>query len=194
MFDIEFNDTVIMEQSRALEAALSTNPDTAKALRKVIRKEIMKARKQVVGGIRFKHGDPRNAAQSVRTVVYKAVLGANINIYNNRKAHGHTTYHPVRKLDQYPHMHGGNRRKRNMRTQQIQSYGPLDRGFILRFQNQGTSPRHIQTTGPRGGNRGSITGKGFFRSAATNAMAQAVSNLSTIIETELQDIIAKKKK
>lgn len=190
MFDFEFKDTIILEQKRALEAALSTNPDTAKALRRIIRKEILKARAQVASGIKFKHGDPRSAAQSVRTVVYKAVLGANINIFNNRRKHGSTTYHPRRKLDQSPHMHGGNRRKRGLDTQRIMDYGPLDRGFILRFNNDGvTKPRSTIY-----GNRGSLDRKGFFRPGAEKAMAQAVSSLSTIIETELQDILSKKKK
>lgn len=189
MINVEFDNTVLMGEQRALEAALSTNPDTEKALRKLIRKEILEARKKVASGIKFKHGDPRNAAQSVRTVVYKAVLGANINIYNNRRAHGNTAYHPTRKLDQNPHMWGGNRRKRNSRTEQIMNYGPLDRGFILRFINQGTQDRDTIY-----GNRSKIGAKPFFKPGAEKAMAEAVSNLSTMIETELQNILAKQKK
>ncbi len=187
MINIDIDNTVIMAQQRRLEALLSTNPDTEKALRRLIRKEILKARKKVVSSIGLKN-DPRGAANSVRTVVYKAVLGANINIYNNRRAHGNTSYRPSRKLDANPHQHGGNRRKRSMRTEQIMNYGPLDRGFILRFINQGTKTRSTIY-----GNRGSIPSGNFFMPAANTAMAQAISNLSTLIEDELQNILSKTK-
>lgn len=195
MFDVDIDSTVILQQQKNLEAALSTNPDTEKALCKLIRKEILAARAQVVGKIAGDlHSDPRGAAQSVRTVVYKKVLGANINIYHNRKAHGHTNYEPPRTLN--PSKPGGNRRKRNSRTQQIMSYGPLDRGFILQFVNGGTVQRNIEyrTTCGLKGNRGSIPRHNFFASASRPALAQAADNLSRLIETELASIMNNKKK
>ena len=75
-----------------------------------------------------------------------------------------------------------------MRTEQIMNYGPLDRGFILRFLNQGTKTRSTIY-----GNRSSISAGNFFMPAANTAMAQAISNLSTIIEDELQNILSKTK-
>ena len=64
-------------------------------------------------------------------------------------------------------------------------YGPLDRGFILRFQNSGTGNRSIQPSG----NRGSLSAKNFFAPAADRVLAQAADNLAGLIETELSKIL-----
>ena len=48
MIGLEFNDTVIVEQRKVLEQALSTNPKTQKALQKLIRRVVMEARAKVV--------------------------------------------------------------------------------------------------------------------------------------------------
>jgi hypothetical protein len=200
MIELELNDSVILEQQRTLEAALSTNPKTQKALQRLIRGVIKEARAQVVGSIKFKGGDPRGAAQSVRTAVYKKILGANINIYSSRKAHGTTSYEPPR----HPSHRGGNRRTRSPRTQQIMSYGPLDRGFILRFLNGGTDNRSVEFAAndkrkvdkwnkhPNTGSRGAIAPRNFFRGAADRALAQAADNLATLIDTELGAMLNKK--
>ncbi len=201
MIELELNDTVVVEQQRALEAALSTNPKTQKALQRLIRGVIKEARAQVAGSIKFKGGDPRGAAQSVRTTVYKKILGANINIYSSRKAHGATSYEPPRS----PSHRGGNRRTRSARTQQIMSYGPLDRGFILRFLNDGTGDRSINFTTndkrkvdkwnkhPNTGGRGAIAPRNFFSGAGSRALAQAADNLANLIDTELATMLNNKK-
>ena len=118
MIALDVNDNVLVEQRKVLEQALSTNPKTQKALQKLIRQVVKQARTEVVGGIKFKDGDPRGAAQAVRTAVYKKILGANLNIYSSRKAHGRTSYEPPR----HPSSRGGNRRLRSARTAQIMSY------------------------------------------------------------------------
>lgn len=141
MFEFEANEAVIMESKKALEAALSTNPKAEQTLRKILRKYIMEARTQVVQGIHFKNGDPRGARNAVRTAVYKKVLGVNINIFDSRKAHGTSSYEPPRKLK--PNQRGGNRVKRTARSTDI--YAPLDRGFILRWQNEGVNDRTAGT-------------------------------------------------
>lgn len=186
MFNVDIDNTVIVEQQKVLERALSTNPDTEKALRKLIRKVILEARAETVSKIDFQNGDPRQAAKSVRTSVYKKILGANINIYNSRKAHGKSFYEPPRTLK--PEKPGGNRLPRSQRTQQVMSYGPLDRGFILRFVNSGTHTRKTAY-----GNRGSIDGKNFFRKDALPEMVKAVDNLANLIDDELENILNKKK-
>lgn len=192
MFGFEVNDAVIVEQQKAIEAALSTNPETQKALRKIIRKYVLEARKEVVQGITFKHGDPRGARQAVKSSVYKKVLGANVNILNGRKAHGSNSYEPPRKLR--PGQRGGNRVPRGDRTQQVMSYAPLDRGFILRFINSGTTDRTAGTRGGRlGGNRGSIAARNFFRPLGDRALNTMRANLEAAIEAELSAIMNKKK-
>lgn len=182
MFEFEVNDAVILEQQKALEAALSTSPKAQTVLRKIIRKYVKEARTQVVSGIHFKNGDPRHAAWAVRTAVYKKVLGANINIFNSRKAHGDNSYEPPRKLR--PGQRGGNRIPRSRDTQRMMHYAPQDRGMILRWVSSGTGNR---TT--RYGKRGSITARNFFRPLGDRAMGQMRDNLAQAIEAEMQAIL-----
>lgn len=199
MFEFEANEAVILESQKALEAALSTSPKAQTVLRKIIRKYVMEARAQVVNNIKFKDGDPRGAARAVRTAVYKKVLGANINIFNSRKAHGSNSYEPPRKgLPK----RGGNRRVRGTRTARIMSYDALDRGFILRWLNDGVNDRAINFTErngrkvdkwnkhPNTGNRGSIAARNFFRPLGDRAMGQMRDNLAASIEAEMQAILS----
>ena len=203
MIGLEVNDAVILEQQKVLEAALSTNPKTQKALQKLIRKVIMEARAKVSSAASDKmKNDPRGAAQAVRTSVYKKILGANINIFSSRKAHGSNNYEPPRKGVSG---RGGNRRTRSPRTRQIMGYAPLDRGFILRWINDGTpGARNIEFTPndrrkvdkwnkhPNTGNRGNIAARNFFRGSGERALAQAADNLAMLIDTELEAMLNKK--
>lgn len=182
MFNVDIDNTQIIEQQQLLEKALSTNASTERVLRKLIRSEILAARKKVVADAKLKN-DPRGARQAVRTSVYKKILGANINIFSSRRAHSPNSYEPPRKLK--PGQWGGNRRKRSARTNTVMHYGSLDRGFILRFQNSGTGNRSIQPSG----NRGSLSPKNFFAPAADRVLAQAADNLAGLIETELSKIL-----
>lgn len=193
MIGFEFNNTVVLEQQKVLEAALSTNPKTQKALQGLIRRAVSQARAEVVRSVSASIAhDPRHAARAVRTAVYKKILGANINIYNSRKAHGSTSYEPPRKLR--PHQRGGNRVPRGGRTQQIMSYDALDRGFILRFLNSGTTDRQAGSRGGRlSGNRGRIAPRNFFRGAGEQALVRATDNLANLIDTELEAILNKQK-
>ena len=202
MVSLEVNDSVVLEQKQVLEQALSTNPKTQKALQKLIRVVIMEARAKVISSEKFKNGDPRGARNAVRTAVYKKILGANINIYNSRKAHGSTSYEPPRKG---VNGRGGNRRERSPRTAQIMGYDALDRGFILRWLNEGVNDRHINFTEregrkvdkwnkhPNTGNRGSIAARNWFMPSASSALRQATDNLANLIDTELENILNKKK-
>ena len=195
MISLEINDAVVLEQKQVLEHALSTNPKTQKALQKLIRKAIMDVRPQVVSSVKGAlDSDPRGAANSIRTAVYKKILGGNLNILNmRRKAGKPTTYEPPRKLQ--PHQRGGNRVPRGARTNTVMHYGPHDRGWILRIINSGTI-NGDRTAGTRGGrlsgNRGSIAARNFFRGAAEPALQKAVNNLAMMIDTELVNILNKK--
>lgn len=187
MISVDVNTVAIVEQKQILEQALSTNPNTQKALQKLIRRVIKEARAETASKIKFKNGDPHHAAQSIRTTVYKKILGANINIYNSRKAHGPVNYTPPRK-QRPPHARGGNRIKRSAETQRMLNYGPLDRGFILRWVNSGTDGRTS-----RYGNRKKIAARNFFRTNGESAMIKATDNLANLIDTELENILNKKK-
>lgn len=194
MIGLEVNDTVILEQQKVLEAALSTNPKTQKVLQKLIRKALMEVRPELVSAARGAMGsDPRGAAQGIRTSVYKKILGGNINILNmRRKAGAPTSYEPPRKLK--PHQRGGNRVPRGQRTDTVMHYGPHDRQWILRFINSGTTDRQAGTRGGRlSGNRGRIAPRNFFGGAASSALTKAADNLATLIDTELEAILNKQK-
>ena len=196
MFSLEVNDTVFLEQKQILEQALSTNPKTQKALQKLIQQVIKQARIDTMNAIKFENGDPREAVRSIRRSVYKKILGANINIYDSRKAHGSNSYEPPR----HPSRRGGNRMARSTRTQQIMSYAPQDRAMILRWVNSGTQKRQalggrMSKRGfddSRGGNRGSIAPRNFFRNAGERALVKAVNELANLIDTELEKILSKK--
>ena len=193
MIGLEVNDTIILEQQKVLEAALSTNPKTQKALQKLIRKALMEIRPELVSAAKGAMGsDPRGAAQGIRTSVYKKILGGNINILNmRRKAGAPTSYEPPRKLK--PHQRGGNRVPRGKRTDTVMHYGPHDRQWILRFINSGTGDRTAGTRGGRlSGNRGSIAARNFFRGAGERALTKAADNLATLIDTELEAMLNKK--
>ena len=201
MFEFEANEAVIMESKKVLEAALSTNPKTQAVLRKMIREYVKEAREQVVNNIKFKDGDPRGARHAVRTTVYKRVLGANINIFNSRKAHGSNNYEPPRKG--VPNR-GGNRRVMGARTSRIMSYDALDRGFILRWLNEGVNDRKINFKSnenrkvdkwnkhPNTGNRGSIAARNFFRPLGDRALGIMRENLSNAIEAEITKLLNEK--
>ena len=149
--------------------------------------------------------DPRETKRAVRTTVYKKIIGANINIYNSRKAHGSNNYDPPHKGTSDPMGRGGNRRPRGHKTQRMMSYAPLDRGMILRWLNDGVNDRVINFTPnenrkvdkwnkhPNTGSRGNIAPRKFFIGAAQPALNRAVDHLSQLIDTELENILNKKK-
>ena len=193
MITLEVDSTVILDQQRALEAALSTNPKTQKALQKLIRQALMDVRPELVSAARGAMGsDPRGAAQGIRLSVYKKILGGNVNILNmRRKAGAPTGYEPPRKLK--PHQRGGNRVPRGARTDTVMHYGPHDRQWILRFINSGTSDRMAGSRGGHlSGNRGNIAPRNFFRGAGERALTKAANNLATLIDNELEAMLNKK--
>ena len=197
MIKLDINDSVVVEQRKVLEQALSTNPKTQKALQKLIRKVLVDARQQVVSAARGAlDSDPRGAAHGIRRVVYKKILGANLNILNMRKRAGQpTNFEPPRKLDQNPHQRGGNRVRRGSRTNTVMHYGPHDRAWILRIVNSGTKERTAGTRGGRlSGNRGAIAPRNFFGPAANSSLMQAADNLANLIDTELMAMLNKTKK
>lgn len=196
MFAFEVNNDVWVKQMEVLEQALSTNPKTQRALQKLIQKVLLDARRQVVGDTKSAlENDPRGAAHGIRRVVYKKILGANLNILNMRKRAGQpNNYEPPRKLDKNPKQRGGNRVPRGERTNTVMHYGPHDRGWILRIVNSGTVSR---TAGTRGGvlhgNRGYIAARNFFGPSAKNALEKAANNLASLIDTELEKMLNKKR-
>ena len=196
------DDTLISNQEQNLRAAMSTDPKMRKVIQQHIREALFEARRDVMAAFPAE-SDPRDARRAIRTSVYDKVLGGNINILTGKKAHGTNSYEPQRTL--VPGQRGGNRRKRSQRTQQVMSYAPLDRGFILRFVNSGTKTRVIgfrntlkgnrtryenrvyrinRGDKSRTGNRGAIAPRNWFKQSAESALGTAAANIAEMIEIE----------
>lgn len=132
--------------------------------------------------------DPRGAHVSVsrdKVRSKKGLIFGQIKIYQPKTAGSkRTTYVPVRTLR--PGQVGGNRRQRSRRTEQIMSYGPRDRGFILRWLETGTATRMT-----RYGNRGAITAHPRFGRAASAGVEQVAQELANKIERYMVKLFEK---
>ena len=97
---------------------------------------LIKARQKAVGEVRsYLHTSPREAERAVRNIVYKKVIGSNLNIYNVRRA---LRNGPVPPISHYP---SARVRPRLRKTTDMYSYHGVDRGFILRFNTIGSQDR-----------------------------------------------------
>ena len=199
---IVIDDTLISNKEQNLKAAMSTDPKMRKVIQQHIREALFAARREVMAAFPAEN-DPRQSRRAIRTTVYEKILGGNINILTGKTAHGGGGYEPPRTLT--PGQRGGNRRKRSERTKQIMSYGPMDRGFILRFVNSGTKTRvsgfrntvkanrsayeNRVTRINRGekshtGNRGLIAPRNWFMHSAESALGNAAQMIADLIEIE----------
>lgn len=194
------NGTIIIEGLSEFDAKLAKlktdNPGFERRLRAVIRKILGHARanlrKDAASGLQM-DSDPRHAYKAVRFAVYKRLLGGQVNILQSRKAGGETIYQPPRTLT--PGQRGGNRRIRTSRN--LDKYEGVDRGFILRWLNEGmtkTNPRVIQFTEnssrkvdkwnkhPNTGNRGAIAPRNWFRGASLKELQDVAGEMQALID------------
>ena len=188
MFGVNIDDNNIKIERKGLESLLTDKPEAAKRLREVIRKLLWEARNEVAADVKGKFGGDREPWRAVRNIVYEKLLGGNLNIEDmKRGTAGWKVIQKVRKGTSDPLGRGGNRRRRSLATAKREGYEGKARGFILRFQNQGTTDRSIKfrsdsrrhvdkwNQNPNTGNRGSLSGSHFFENSANkalNAMAQ----------------------
>lgn len=181
----------LVKTRKELEALLTSNPEMEKKIQGLVRKVLMAARKQIMGDIPFKHGDPRQSVKAVKTAVYKRILGGSVSLYNKRgTGKGSNGYEPPRKGSIG---RGGNRRSRSERTKQIMSYEGSMRAFVLRFLTEGVSGRAINfeyndnrrvdkwNKHPNTGYRGNIAPRNFFANSSHKALQQAAEQLDQLI-------------
>ena len=203
MADIK-NGTITIEGLDALDKKLAQlktdNPGFEKRLRGVIRKILGEARanlrKEAASGLDMK-SDPRHAYKAVRYAVYKRIFGGQVNILQSRKAGASSNYVPPRKGSTG---RGGNRRVRTSRN--LDKYEGADRGFILRWLNDGmtkTNPRVIQFTEndrrkvdkwnkhPNTGNRGAIRARNWFRGASLQELQKVAGEMQELIDKIIKD-------
>lgn len=204
MADIK-NGTVTITGLSEFEAKLqklkTDNPDFEKRLRGVIRKILGHARanlrKDAASGLRME-SDPRHAYKAVRYAVYKRLFGGQVNILNSRKVGAETGYRPARTLT--PGQRGGNRRLRTSRN--LDKYEGADRGFILRWLNNGmtkTNPRVIKFTEnksrkvdkwnkhPNTGNRGAIKARNWFGNASLKELQAVAGEMQELVDRIIND-------
>ena len=173
--------TGIEQYQEALRKMQTDNPATKRALQGIIRRAIGEARKNVIQDARdVLENDPRHAYKAVRNSVYKQIFGGQINILSSRHRGAPTKWTKPKK-DRPENARGGNRRKRSLRTMQLDSYEGADRGFILRFQNAGTVERET-----RYGSRGSLRARHWFGTSSAFQMDAAASRVAEEIENLLQ--------
>ena len=203
---VEVNQFEVERQAKALAALVVDSPETRKKIRKIITAELRKARNTTSRDTKsILPNDPRKAYTAVRYTVWKKALGGNISILSRKKAGAR--YELVRTPTLDTTRPGGNRRRRSQRTQDMQTYYGKDRGFILRWLNEGTDGRHIQFTpkgsranvnkGSRGGDpskygktvntgdRGSINARYFFMASASTTIDIAAEHIGKMIDEEL---------
>ena len=207
-FDVEG----FVEQRKELDKLLMSNPAMEKKVQGLIRKVLGAVRKSVGQAARDKmESDPRKAYLAVRSAVYKRILGGNVNILRKKRATaGSSSYTPTRTLR--TGQRGGNRRLRSERTKNLESYYGSDRGFILRFLNQGTNERIINFTtdenrenvhrGSRGGNlrkygktintgrRGRIAARNWFGQRSQKEMEHAAETLTQYIDQLIKETLS----
>lgn len=170
-----------------LQKAMFCNGDVAERVRNIIASELGKARgrlskdaKGVIGN------DPRDAYKAVKRSVYRQILGGNLSILSKKRA-GKTRVAVVREraevVDKNGQHRGGNRRTRSARTDQVDSYYGSDRGFILRFLNDGTYKSPQRET--RYGNRGSIAARNWFQRMSEKEMVVAVNSIFDLVDKEI---------
>lgn len=196
----DFDVVGLNQQIKALDKLLASDPEMEKAIRDIIRTALKELRGELSGaakqGLDMK-SDPRQAYKAIKTTVYRQVLGGNVSILNRRKAGApQDTWMPSTHTGR-----GGNRRKRSGRTKNLQSYWGYDRGFVLRFLNQGTGIRaikYMETTNKgrtrmvsnssKYGNRGSIKPRNWFGHASLEALEDEMG----VITARIEELIAER--
>lgn len=180
---VELNEQLVDQQSRAFGRLMATDKETRKRIQKIIREELKDAAKRLREDATYElKEDPRKAFRAVKSSVYRRILGGNVSILNPKRAGARYQLIRERKLDMNPYQRGGNRRPRSARTEQVDSYFGKDRAFILRFVSSGTAARKT-----RYGNRGSIVARNWFQNMAPHEMDLAAGNLAAVIEEELAE-------
>lgn len=185
---------------KGLEKLLTDNPEMRKKLEEVIRKLLWEARERLALNIKNMYGGERESWRAVRNIVFKKVIGGNLNLMNMKRNKAQWKAIPkTRKVEQNPHMRGGNRRWCSLSTIRSEGYEGKARGFILRFQNEGTTDRYnkplpskrlreVKSKSRPSGKRayrGKIAGAKFFEQYATQSLNVMAAALNGMIDEEM---------
>lgn len=190
------------ERIKQFGEASTKNPVMRKRINEVIRQVLGQVRKslqsQAQSGLQMKN-DPRKAYKAVRMAVYRRIFGGNVNILQSRKAGEGHYYEPPR----HPSHRGGNRMLQSERTRKMMSYQGSERGFILRFLNQGTDVRYtggrngrtqsdkfrfVDSHGGRG-HRGAIAARNWFGPRSQAELERAAANIDAMIDDIVSGVL-----
>jgi len=194
--------TGLEERIKKFGEASTKNPMMRKRINEVIRKVLSEVRKSMQRSAKVglnMNADPRKAYKAVRMAVYRRIFGGQVNILQSYNSIPGVYYEPPRTLR--AGQRGGNRMRQSSRTRDIMSYQGSDRGFILRFLNDGTEARYagygrngqsiskrnrfVDDNGGRG-YRGSITKRNWFGPRSQEELEHAARNIDALID----DIVA----
>lgn len=204
MMEIEFDHKALMQHAQVLESLMLDIEHGGsrsliggqKSLYNSIRRYMADAetelRKLTIGSMGLPN-DPRASRYGVsrdKVRSKKGLIWGQIKIFQPKTAGNRkNTYVQPRKLDQNPHQRGGNRVPRSARTQQVMDYGPRDRGFILRFLENGTGQRTAGTRNGRlGGNRGSISPRHYFSRSVNSHVDAVMEHLAQRIDQRIEEL------
>jgi hypothetical protein len=201
------NGTIVItgfdEHIKKLGEASTKNPQMEKRIREIIRMALSNVRKAMQrsakSGLQM-NADPRNAYKAVRMAVYRRIFGGQVNILDSYYHKTGIYYEPPR----HPSQRGGNRMKQSQRTRDIMSYAGSDRGFILRFLNDGTDVRYAGH-GRNGktrrqqdrfinriegrGHRGKISARNWFGPRSQNELEHAAMVIDAMISDLIEGIL-----
>lgn len=190
--------TGIGELQEKLKAISPQSPEMRKKIHAVLRiilKDVRKGLSQEARtGLKMK-GDPRDAYKAVRFAVYKKILGGQVNILQKRKAGA--LHLPEYTRREARTGRGGNRWGRSERTNQVDGYWGADRGFVLRFLNQGTQGREVHSYTGRDGarhtlsknaNRAQIESRDWFGEASVRQYNRFSADLDAMIDKAINEV------
>lgn len=162
-----------------LGSLMTSNPYMASAIQKIFRQVLKDVRRKLSNDAKnYMKSDPRKAARAVKYAVYKSDFGGNVSILQKRRgtAGARPEMQRIRKVEQNPHMRGGNRRPYVPANSRLDSYFGADRGYILRFISSGTVPRTS-----RYGMRGAMRQTDWFGHASAFHMDTAAEQVANAI-------------
>ena len=173
-----------------LEKMLMQDKMVKKQINFLVKKVMQAALKKTRAETRRKmKSDPRKAYQAVKMMVYKKIIGGNLNIFAPRKA-GESKYADFHtKSRMTPGQRDGNRRKRSEDTIRMDTYMGKDRGFILRWMQRGTADRRIQTSKQgETGNRGRLKASLDFPGITERHLQTALDELTAALVRTFDEI------
>lgn len=169
---------------RKFERLKTSDPELARMLTAEIKKMLREVRNELSRdaqtGLQM-NSDPRQAYRAIRHSVYRRIFGGNVNLLNGKRR-------------------GGNVGLSNGKRE----YFGAERGYVLRFLNQGTRDRYVGrrnnkanqkwydeqvASGDRRGFRGHIEPRNWFSNASQAAMERAAEKLDTYIENVIKKLM-----